>query len=56
MLTRPLKRAVAADLHLGLSLEALAAVSGREWSANPGDPDNLGDPADSAEPPEVAHR
>ena len=62
VLTRPLKRAVAADLHLGLSLEALAAVSGREWSANPGDPDNLGDPADSADPvdpadpAEVAHR
>jgi len=31
VLTRPIKRAVAEDLHLGLGLEALTAVSGREW-------------------------
>jgi enoyl-CoA hydratase/carnithine racemase len=31
VLVRPLKRAIELDLHAGLALEALAAVSGREW-------------------------
>ncbi|MCP4225637.1 MAG: enoyl-CoA hydratase/isomerase family protein, partial [Actinomycetia bacterium] len=31
-LVRPLRRAVADDLHTGLALEAIAAMSGREWN------------------------
>ena len=33
VLTRPLKRAMADDLHTGLALEAIASMSGREWFA-----------------------
>lgn len=31
-LVRPIKRAMADDLHTGLALEAIAAMSGREWN------------------------
>jgi enoyl-CoA hydratase/carnithine racemase len=31
VLTRPLKRAMAEDLHLGLALEAFTSLSGAEW-------------------------
>lgn len=31
VLTRPLKRALAHDLHTGLSLEAVASLSGATW-------------------------
>lgn len=33
VLTRPLKRAMADDLHLGLALEAFTSLSGAEWFA-----------------------
>jgi enoyl-CoA hydratase/carnithine racemase len=36
VLTRPLKRAMLDDLHLGLSVEALASLSGREFYPPPG--------------------
>jgi enoyl-CoA hydratase/carnithine racemase len=32
-LVRPLRRAMAEDLHTGLALEALASLSGKEWYA-----------------------
>jgi enoyl-CoA hydratase/carnithine racemase len=31
VLTRPIKREMAHDLHLGLALESIAALSGKEW-------------------------
>ena len=31
-LVRPIRRAMADDLHAGLALEALASISGREWT------------------------
>ena len=31
-LVRPLRRAMADDLHTGLALEAIASMSGREWN------------------------
>ena len=31
-LVRPIRRAMADDLHTGLALEALASISGREWN------------------------
>ena len=31
VLTRPIKRAMAEDLHTGLALEAIASISGRAW-------------------------
>lgn len=31
VLTRPIKRAMADDLHTGLALEAISSLSGREW-------------------------
>jgi enoyl-CoA hydratase/carnithine racemase len=36
--TRPLKRAVTEDLHYGLALEALAGLSGRDFSPRPPEP------------------
>ncbi|MFT3853780.1 MAG: enoyl-CoA hydratase/isomerase family protein [Ilumatobacteraceae bacterium] len=37
-LVRPLRRAVADDLHTGLALEAIASMSGREWNASRSEP------------------
>lgn len=36
VLTRPLKRAMAEDLHLGLALEAFTSLSGAEWFTDEG--------------------
>jgi enoyl-CoA hydratase/carnithine racemase len=36
-LVRPLRRAMAEDLHTGLALEAIASMSGREWNRDTGD-------------------
>lgn len=33
-LVRPIRRAMADDLHTGLALEAIASMSGREWNKN----------------------